>query len=159
MSWLGSLKSPESWVDLCTLIGLPLSAIALLVGAWQLWLARKSTSLQTLVSLHESFRQAWLLVQASSGPARDHAVHDVWNLIEMACAAFNEGLMGGRAASLLREFIIHQLILFEGQEAFRSIMLAAQQTPDTFSEIVLFSKRNQKELAQRRLQLASPASR
>ena len=143
-----------SWV--ITVFGFPIALIALWLGWRQLRLARRAASAQTMVSLHESFRQAWIRVADTPDEAKDAPLHDLLNVVELACAVVNDDVMARRTRALLVEFLCHQMVQFENHEATRGRIEEMMQTPTTFLNIREFMADNKKSLAQYRKFLVAP---
>src|ERR1700730_11073730 len=94
------------WANVGTLIALVLNAVALYVTARQLFIGRRAASAGALIALSESFRQAWLqFSNAGDEDAKQHTFADVMNLLESACAIFEDRLFVGRAGRLLEDYL------------------------------------------------------
>ena len=132
-----------SWADIGTLAALVLNAIALGYAARQLWVGRRGASAAALISLNESFRQAWLLFSnTDNDDARQHAFADVMNLLEIACAIFEDNLFVGRSGRLLEDYLCHVFILIrDSEDALRRIEKLLL-TPETFKHVLGFLQRH-----------------
>jgi hypothetical protein len=125
----------------------------LFLGWRQLRLSRRAASVQTLVSLNESFRQCWLAIQGSNEGARIHALHDLLNLLEIASAALNDDVMAKRSGDVMVEFVCDQLLLLSANEETSALFVHATRDVTTFSEIRRFVDRNKRRLGKRKQQI------
>jgi hypothetical protein len=135
----------ESWASVVTIAGLPIAIGAFFLGYRQLRLARRAASAQTLVALHESFRQAWIRVA------------DAPDVVELACAVVNDKVMAQRTGDVLVEFLCHQILLFEGHDATRGLIERSIQTGTTFEQLGAFMARHQVRLEDYRRMITASA--
>lgn len=77
---------------------------------------------------------------------KHHAAPDVMNLVELACAVVNDGVMAKRTGDVLVEFLCYQIVHFERHELTRQRISEMQQTTSTFLQIQEFMRRNSKKL-------------
>jgi hypothetical protein len=131
------------WANVGTLIALVLNAIALFVAARQLFDGRRAASAGALIALNESFRQAWLqFSKAGEEDAKQHGFADVMNLLESACAIFEDKLFVGRAGRLLEDYLCHVFVLIAQSEDARKRIEALMLTEKTFEHILRFLQRH-----------------
>lgn len=135
------------WANVATLITLVLTVGALVVTAWQLFVGRKAASAGALIALNESFRQAWLnFSRAADDEARQHAFADVMNLLEAACAIFEDKMFIGRAGKLLEDYLCHVFILIRDSDDARERIQAMIVTEKTFEHIYNFLRSHRKQV-------------
>lgn len=68
------------------------------------------------------------------------------NLVELACAVVNDGVMAKRTGDVLVESLCYQIVHFERHELTRQRISEMQQTTSTFLQIQEFMRRNSKKL-------------
>lgn len=116
--------------------------IAVFIAAWQVRLGRKAASAGAFMTLNESLRQAWLHFSAvseqGSEQQRLHAFSDVMNLLESACAIFEDKIFVGKVGTLLEDYLCHVLILIQQSEDARSRIERIMVTEKTFDHILRF---------------------
>ena len=134
------------WANIGTLIALALNIVALYYAARQLWIGRRSGSAGALLTLNESFRQAWFVfVQASDDDSKQHALSDVMNLLETACVIFEDGLFVGKSGKLLEDYLCHVFISIQHSADARARIPKMFTTGHTFDHIIRFLE-NRREL-------------
>lgn len=135
------------WADIGTLVALILTAIALIFTGQQLLIGRRSASATALISLNESFRQAWLhFLKATEDDARQHAFADVMNLLEISCAVFEDKLFVGRSGKLLENYLCHIFILIRDSDDARQRIEKLLLTPLTFQHVVVYLERHRGQI-------------
>jgi hypothetical protein len=131
------------WANVGTLIALVLNAVALYVASRQLFDGRRAGSAGALIALNESFRQAWLqFSNAQEEDAKQHTFADVMNLLESACAIFEDKLFVGRAGDLLEDYLCHVFGLIGQSEDSRKRIEGMMLTDKTFEHILRFVQRH-----------------
>ncbi|MFO1099049.1 MAG: hypothetical protein U1E81_12500 [Xanthobacteraceae bacterium] len=127
------------WANVGTFIALVLNAAALFVAARQLFDGRRASSAGALIALTESFRQAWLqFSNAIDEDAKQHGFADIMNLLECACAIFDDALFFGRTGRLLEDYLCHVFILIGQSQDARKRIEAMMLTEKTFEHILHF---------------------
>jgi hypothetical protein len=127
------------WANIVTLIALPFTVCALVVAVTQLFYGRRATSAGALINLNESFRQAWLqFSNAQSDDAKQHSFADVMNLLETACAIFEDKLFVGRSGRLLEDYLCHIFGLIEHSPDGKKRIETMMMTEKTFEHILRF---------------------
>jgi hypothetical protein len=138
--------------NIATLIAFVATVVALVFTARQLLHGRKAASAATLVSLNESFRQAWLqFSNAAEEDARQYAFSDVMNLLEMACAIFGDKMFVGHSGKLIEDYLCHAFILIQDSPDARLRVETMILTPNTFDNIVRFLREHREKV--RKIQL------
>jgi hypothetical protein len=146
------------WGDLAnraTVIGLPPAIIGLictLVGVIlairQLKLGRRATTASILVSLHESFRQAWLEFRGAEDPKlRMQAFGDITNLVELGCAVFHDGLLEGHTGEILETYLCHILAMIQASEEGPQWMQELLHTTKTFKNTLDFLRSHKNQIS------------
>jgi hypothetical protein len=147
----------ESWASVVTIAGLPIAIGAFFLGYRQLRLARRAASAQTLVALHESFRQAWTRVADAPDDRKEAPIRDLLNVVELGCAVVNDKVMAQRTGDVLVEFLCHQILLFEGHDATRGLIERSIQTGSTFEQLGAFMARQKVRLEDCRRMITASA--
>jgi hypothetical protein len=133
--------------NLVTVVGLPFAVVALLVGVNQLNLAGKATSASVLVPLHESFRQAWLrFLEAEEDDERTHLFNDIFNLLELGCAIWNDGLLKGNSGELLFAYLRHALATIQSSPDASARMEDSLHNEHTYANIVAFMDKHSDQI-------------
>jgi len=114
------------------------NAVALLVAARQLWAARRGASAGAYIALNESLRQTWLQFSNVSEQGKQHAFSDVMNLLESACAIFEDKIFVGKVGTLLEDYLCHVLILIQDSDDARNRIERMMVTEKTFDHILRF---------------------
>lgn len=140
------------WGDLAnkaTVVGLSLAVLALGVAIRQLALARRATAASILVSLHESFRQAWLQFRGAAGdePLRTHTFGDLTNLVELGCAVFHDGLLKGHTGQILEDYLCHILAMIQASDEGLRWMQELQHTTRTYKNTIAFLRSHKNKIS------------
>lgn len=140
------------WANVGTLVALILNVVAIAFAVIQLKAGQRASSAASLISLHESFRQAWLqFTRASNNLEEQHAFADIMNLLEIACASFGDKSFSGKSGSVLESYLCHIFSLI-GQSKEAADRLDGMFTTDkTFQNIVLFLKTHRSQIQSLRL--------
>jgi hypothetical protein len=121
--------------------------IAVFIAAWQVRLGRKAASAGAFMTLNESLRQAWLHFSTVSDEGKQHAFADVMNLLESACAIFDEKIFVGKVKTLLEDYLCHVFILIqESDDARERIEQHMMLTDKTFEHIGKFLRQHRKRI-------------
>jgi hypothetical protein len=135
------------WANVATLIALPVTSIALIVAAVQLFYGRKAASGGALIALFESFRQVWLqFSNAKDEGAKQHTFADVMNLLNMSCAIFDDNLFVGRSGRLLEFYLCHVFGLIEQSDDAKKRIQPMIMTEKTFEHILNFIRGHRDEV-------------
>jgi hypothetical protein len=89
------------------------------------------------IALNESFRQAWLHF-SNDQDRKQYAFADVMNLLESACAIFDEKLFVGKTRRLLEDYLCHIFILIQQSDDAKARIERLMMTERTFEHIVKF---------------------
>ncbi len=140
------------YANIATLVAVALTAIALFVTACQLRIGRRASSAGAFIALNESLRQAWLHFSNADEAGKQYAFTDVVNLLESACAIFDERIFVGKVEKLLEDYLCHVFILIqESDDARRRIEHHMMLTDKTFEHIVKYLRQHHKRIS--RIQL------
>jgi len=93
--------------DDIALASLAVALVSLYISLYAVRKANATTSAATLVSLNESFRQAWercLQPSAAEDPTNSDLA-DLLNLIEIASAIYLDGSVSGNSRKLILEYL------------------------------------------------------
>lgn len=116
--------------------------VALLVAWYAIGRANKTTSAATLVALNEGFRNGWVRYVSANEELKTPELAELLNLLEIACALFQEGSVSGNSAGLLREYLNGALRILAADVATSARIGALLQDTSTFSFIRRFLKLN-----------------
>jgi hypothetical protein len=120
------------------------TVIGFIYAAIQFKQGRVATSAAILISINESFRQAWIRFCEADGSeeAAQAAFADVMNLIEAASAVQRGGTLIGHSGRLLTEYLCAILTLIENSpDALRRIEVMVY-SKTTFRNTQFFIRRN-----------------
>src|SRR6476661_5221613 len=107
----------EYFAAAATIIGFPFAIAAVVYGARQLRLSRRSGSGAALIATSESFRQCWRSFLFEPDVKRQqYAFAELVNAVENACAIYNDHIFYGASRKILRASLMHTLSLFESKE-------------------------------------------
>jgi hypothetical protein len=127
---------PSDQIALATgLISGTISLIALAVALFAIRKGNKNSSAAILVTLNDSFRQAWQrFLAAEDETSRQHEFAELLNVMEIACAIYLEKSLAGVSRKLAEEYISHILTNVDAQERLASMI----NSPTTFEYIAGF---------------------
>jgi hypothetical protein len=91
--------------DLIASAALAVALAALGVSWYGIRRSNKTTSAATLVTLNEGFRQAWDRFLSDNVQDREYELAELMNLLEVACAAHEEGSITGNSRTLLFDYL------------------------------------------------------
>lgn len=111
---------------------------ALIYAARQLSLGQRTGSAAALVTLHEAIRKCWLDYLSALEDKREFAAAELFNAIEVACAAVCDGVFFGETCKLLDAYLVYSISLIERDDALRGHMLGHLQDSQTFKNIRSF---------------------
>lgn len=130
------------YANIGTLVAVALTAIALFLTARQLRIGRRASSAGAFIALNESFRQAWLHFSNIDEAGKQYAFTDVMNLLDSACAIFDEKIFIGKVATLLEDYLCHVFILIQESPDARGRIEQMMMTSKTFEHIVKFLRQH-----------------
>jgi hypothetical protein len=122
---------------------------ALGVALYAIRRSNRNSSVATLVTLNEGFRQAWQRYLSAAEATKDHEFSELANLLEIACGIHWEKSLFGVSRELSQEYVEHVLLLLEGNDDARQRLVRAVHAPTTFKYIGRFRA----EMRKRRPQL------
>lgn len=114
------------------------SIIALSTALYAIKRSSLNSSVATLVTLNDGFRQAWQRYLEAPETAKDYAFSELANLLEIACGIHWEKSLFGISRELSSEYVEHVLLLIEGNDDARRRLEASIHTPNTFKYIARF---------------------
>lgn len=137
----------EFWANVATLVALIPTIVALLMTVWQLRAGRHGSSAASVVSLNESLRQAWLHFRSANGEEDiQYAFSDVINLLEIACAANEDGLFVGETGKIMKKYLVHVLQAVAQDASAKQRIEKMLEIPGTFQHIYRFVLSNRKDI-------------
>ncbi len=145
------------YANIATIAVVFFNAIALLVAARQLSTGRSGASAGAYVTLNESLRQAWLHFSSVSDDGKQHAFADVMNLLEAACAIFDDRVFVGKVATLLEDYLCHVFIVIQESDDARNRIEQMILTDKTFEHILRFVSRHRSRIKGIKLPFPSTA--
>ena len=134
------------YANIGTLVAVVLTAVALFLTARQLRIGRRASSAGAFIALNELFRQAWLHFSNIDEAGKQYAFADVMNLLDSACAVFDEKIFVGKVATLLEDYLCHVFILIQESDDARERTEQMMMTPKTFEHIVRFLRQHRKRI-------------
>jgi hypothetical protein len=141
-----TIEAIALWANIATLIALILNVAALVFAGYQLKIGRRGTSASALITLNESFRQAWLHFSNVDEDGKQHAFADIMNLLESACAIFEDGMLIGKGGRLLEDYLCHVFTLIQQSDDARIRIEMMMATDKTFEYIVAFLESHRKKI-------------
>jgi hypothetical protein len=111
--------------------------IALIVACYAIRRSNRNSSVATLVTLNEGFRQAWQRFLAPEAD-KNYEFSELSNLLEIACAIHLEKSLFGVSRELSREYIEQVLLLLERNGDAQHMLAEAIHSPTTFKYIQRF---------------------
>jgi hypothetical protein len=127
--------SPSDWIALTSGA---VSLAALGVALYAIRRSSLSSSVATLVTLNDGFRQAWQRYLEATEQAKDYEFSELANLMEIASAIHMEKSLFGISRELSSEYLEHVLLLIEGNDDARRRLEAGIHKPNTFKYIASF---------------------
>lgn len=115
-----------------------ISVIALAVAIYAIIRGNRNSSVATLVTLNDGFRQVWQRYFSATEAQKDHEFSELLNLLEIACAIHYEKSLFGVSRELSREYVEHVLLLLEQNEEARNRLEKAVHAPTTLKYIARF---------------------
>jgi len=136
-----------SFADITALVTLLVAFAALVVSAFAIVRANNTTSGATLVSLNEAFRQAWVRYFDSKEPdEKSYELAELLNLLEIACAVYDEWSLSGNARKLVFDYLYRNLSDLIKHKEISAQIEKLLQDKDTFFFIKKFLRKNGAEL-------------
>ncbi|WP_038970239.1 hypothetical protein [Bradyrhizobium genomosp. III] len=145
MYWPAS-EDAQYWSSLITIVGLPLTVLALGATVRQLWLSQRTGSVAAVTALHDSLRECWLDYFKAPPADRGIPFGDLCNTLELACAVTFDKVLYGRSGELLNSYVLSNLKLIERNDDLRNELLNLLEDHTTFLYIRRFLKKNRKRL-------------
>ena len=111
------------------------SLTALVVAIYAIRRSNRNSSVATLVTLNDGFRQAWqrylAVPEAAPETAKNYEFFELLNLLEIACGIHCEKSLFGVSRELSQEYTEHVLLLIEHSQDARGRLEAAIHAPTT----------------------------
>ena len=114
---------------------------AVILAIRQLKLGRQATAASILVSLHKSFRQAWLQFRAAADDKlrSTSGFRRYEQFVEFGCAVLShDKLLKGHTGVILEDYLCHVLAIVQASDEGRRWMQELQHTEKTFKNTVAF---------------------
>ena len=133
------MLSPSDGIAFVTVV---ISLSALAVAVFAIRKGNRNSSAATLVTLNDSFRQAWLrFLTAKDDASRQYEFAELLNVMEIACAIYLEKSLAGKSRKLAEEYISHILKLLENDPEKRERLVCLINAPTTFEHIRKFREK------------------
>jgi hypothetical protein len=118
-----------------------IALFALYVAVYTARRSNRASSVATLVTLNDGFRELWRSYFAAALEQKDHEFDELLNLLEIACGIHCEKSLVGIARELSQEYVEHVLLLIERSPEARARLERAVHAPTTFKHIARFRAR------------------
>ncbi|UPJ55225.1 hypothetical protein [Bradyrhizobium sp. 192] len=119
--------------------------MAVFLALRQLSFGQRAGSAAALVTLHEANRKCWLDYISATEEKREFAAAELFNAIEVACAAVCDGIFYGETRRLLDAYLLHSISLIERDEDLRGFIIGHLQDRETFKNIRMFIGRHRQK--------------
>lgn len=127
------------WSLLFSLAAFAVSLVALFVSLYAIRRSNKNSSVATLVTLNEGFRQAWQrFLEAKNEQVAQYEFSELLNLFELACAIQSEHSLVGVSRELAEAYIKDSWELLSNSEDAKKRIRVTLTTPKTFNYIRQF---------------------
>lgn len=132
-----------SFADKIALVSFLVSLVALAVSIFAIIRANNTTSGSTIVSLNEAFRQAWdRYFNPKTPEQKPYELAELMNLLEIACAVYDEWSLSGNARELVFDYLQRNLSLLIGHKEINAEIERLLQDKETFLFIRKFLRKN-----------------
>jgi hypothetical protein len=127
---------------------LAVSLVALVVATYAIFKSNRNSSVSTLVTLNEAFRQAWeRFFFATDEKQRYRQFCELMNLLEIGCGIQVESSLSGVSKKIMRTYLNDVLALLIDNEYTKTHVPAMVHAPDTFNNMKTFIKSKPKYLS------------
>jgi hypothetical protein len=131
--------SAMSSSDLIATASLIIALAALAVALYAIFKGNRNSSVASMVTLNEAFRQAWpRFLNATSEEEKRYELAELVNLFEIACGIQNENTFTGISNRLLKAYLEEVLKLLVGSQYASEQITTLMSQPDTFQNIRKF---------------------
>lgn len=133
-----SSLGPIGLSDEIAIASCALALVAVVIAIYAIRRGNKNSSVATLVTLNDGYRQAWQRFLAAKGDQREYEFSELMNLLEVGCAIDAEKSLVGVSREIAREYLTHALQLLDAHEEARRLTMAASHDPTTFKYVRRF---------------------
>jgi hypothetical protein len=130
--------TPSDWIAAGSGV---IAVCALAVAVNTVRRSNRTSSVATLVTLNDGFRELWKSYFAAAPEQKDHEFFELLNLLEIACGIHCEKSLVGIARELSQEYVEHVLLLIERTPEACARLEHAVHAPTTFRYIARFRAR------------------
>ena len=127
------------WIALASLV---VALAALAVAFYAIYKGNRNSSVATLVTLNDGFRQAWSrfisAVKAEDEEAKYFELAELMNLLEIACGIQSEKSLSGMSNQVVKDYLEQALKLLIGNEYTNQQIPQMLHQPSTFINIKKF---------------------
>jgi hypothetical protein len=125
--------------DYIALASLAVSLVALPVALIAIYKSNRNSSVATLVTLNEAFRQGWHRFLTTSNPdMKLYELSELMNLIEIACGILIEKSLSGMSMQIMMDYLNDILKLLVKSEYATGEISKMLDEPGTFANIKQF---------------------
>ena len=122
--------------DLLSATSLAVALIALVVAYYAIYRGNRNTSVATLITINEAFRQAWQrFLNAQDEGAKKYELAELMNLLEIECGTQNEGSLAGVSRHIMTAYLDDVLALLINNDYAKSEIGKLLNAPTTFENI------------------------
>ena len=104
----------------------------------------RNSSIASLITLNDNFRQAWARFLSAQGEAKAYEFDELLNMLEVASAIDGERSFVGAARELMREYLRSSLEIIESNAEAKRLMKEAATASTTFKYIREFEERERR---------------
>lgn len=137
-----------SLADTIALVSLLVTLVALVVSGFAIVRANNTISGSTIIALSEAFRQAWDRYLNAKPDQKSYELAELMNLLEIACAIYDEWSLSGNARRLMFDYLQRNLSALVKHEQINAEIEKLLQDKETFFFIKKFLRKNGAELKQ-----------
>jgi hypothetical protein len=144
---------PFDWVAAASLwvgaAALLVSMVALIVACYAIFRSNRNSSVATLVTLNEAYREAWdrFLNNGPDDKARYRKFCELMNLIETGCGIVVEGSLSGVSKKMITIYLNDVLELLIENDYAKAHVPEMMHSPTTFECLKAFLKSKAKYLS------------
>jgi hypothetical protein len=123
------------------------AAVGLFINGWQFWRSRKTTTLQQIQDFFKAMneREAALGL-AENDHAKEHALVEFLNFLEVYSAAVNVGLFMGVARELVCDKIIDSIVVIDGAPTWHGKIEKSITSNVTYKHISKFMRSHKRTI-------------
>lgn len=148
--WLVAADGLPKW-DALSAIGQVASAIVSAVGLWfiygQVKGANKASDVQSLNSFYAAMTACeHAFIEASNEDDKNRTFYELVNLLELQAMSLHGGLYPAVTRKLVTQKLADSCALIELSEIWFARLKVAQSTPDAFTDLFKFMRKNRRKI-------------